>query len=93
MSETRESGIGGRRSEPEIRRSADAPTLDCRLPTPAKFAAQSNESEPPPGGGAPTPHSPLPTPREPNWRLIYSAVMIELALLILIFYAFTKAFA
>jgi hypothetical protein len=40
----------------------------------------------------PTPDSRQPTPREPNWRLIYSAVIIELALLILIFYAFTKAF-
>ena len=34
-----------------------------------------------------------PTPREPNWRLLYSAVIIELALLILVFYAFTKAFS
>ena len=41
----------------------------------------------------PTPDTRQPTPREPNWRFIYSAVMIELALLILIFYAFTKAFA
>jgi hypothetical protein len=41
----------------------------------------------------PTPDSRHPTPREPNWRLIYSAVLGELALLILIFYAFTKAFA
>jgi hypothetical protein len=41
----------------------------------------------------PTPDSPLPTPREPNWRLIYSAVIIELIILIVIFYAFTKAFA
>jgi hypothetical protein len=41
----------------------------------------------------PTPDSRQPTAREPNWRLIYSAVIIELALLIVIFYAFTKAFA
>ena len=34
-----------------------------------------------------------PTPREPNWRLLYSAVIIELALLIIVFYAFTKAFS
>jgi hypothetical protein len=42
---------------------------------------------------APTPHTPPPTPHEPNWRLIYSAVIIELIILIVIFYAFTKAFA
>jgi hypothetical protein len=41
----------------------------------------------------PTPETRQPTPREPNWRLIYSAVIIELAILIIIFYAFTKAFA
>ena len=46
-----------------------------------------------PAEDLPTPDSRQPTPREPNWRLIYSAVMIELALLIIIFYAFTKAFA
>jgi hypothetical protein len=42
---------------------------------------------------APTPDTRLPTPHEPNWRLIYSAVIVELAILIIIFYAFTKAFA
>jgi hypothetical protein len=41
----------------------------------------------------PTPHPPPPTPREPNWRLIYAAVLGELTILIVIFYAFTKAFA
>jgi hypothetical protein len=34
-----------------------------------------------------------PTPDTTNWPLLYSAVLIELAVLILIFYAFTKAFA
>jgi hypothetical protein len=43
--------------------------------------------------GLPTADSRQPTPIEPNWRLLYSAVIIELALLIVIFYAFTKAFA
>lgn len=42
---------------------------------------------------APTPDSRPPTPAEPHWRLIYAAVIAELALLIVIFYAFTKAFA
>ena len=41
----------------------------------------------------PTPDSRQPTAREPNWRLLYTAVITELALLIVIFYAFTKAFA
>jgi hypothetical protein len=41
----------------------------------------------------PTPDTRHPTPSEPNWRLIYAAVLGELTLLILIFYAFTKAFA
>jgi hypothetical protein len=35
------------------------------------------------------PAAPPPT----NWPLLYSAVLIELAILIVIFYAFTKAFA
>jgi len=53
----------------------------------------SGELEPKATCGAPTPHTPPPTPREPNWRLIYAAVLTELTLLIIIFYAFTKAFA
>jgi len=44
-------------------------------------------------GELPTADSRQPTPRQPHWRLIYSAVIIELAILIVIFYAFTKAFA
>jgi hypothetical protein len=51
------------------------------------------ESEPQANRNTSTPHDLPPTPREPNWRLIYSAVIIELGLLILVFYAFTKAFA
>ena len=35
----------------------------------------------------------LPTPDTRNWRLLYAAVITELAVLIVIFYAFTKAFA
>ena len=34
-----------------------------------------------------------PTTDNVRWRLLYSAVIIELALLIVVFYAFTKAFA
>jgi hypothetical protein len=44
------------------------------------------------GDGGPTADSRQPTAR-PNWPLLYSAVLIELAILIVIFYAFTKAFA
>ena len=42
---------------------------------------------------APTPGTRLPTANQPNWRLIYAAVLGELTILIIIFYAFTKAFA
>ena len=34
-----------------------------------------------------------PVSHEPNWPLLYAAVLGEIALLIVIFYAFTKAFA
>jgi hypothetical protein len=34
-----------------------------------------------------------PTPRELNWPLLYGAVIGELVILIIIFYAFTKAFS
>jgi len=44
-------------------------------------------------GFAPTPHSLLPTPKEPNWPLLYGIVLTELLILIAAFYAFTKAFA
>jgi hypothetical protein len=40
---------------------------------------ESNDEEPPPIGG--------------SWRVLYAAVVINLALLILLFYAFTKAFS
>lgn len=41
-----------------------------------------------------TPDARQPTAREPTrWALLYSVVIIELAVLILIFYAFTKAYA
>jgi hypothetical protein len=33
------------------------------------------------------------TPTTTNWPLLYSAVLIELAVLVIVFYAFTKAFA
>jgi hypothetical protein len=90
MSDEREWGVGGGEWEPKA--STGAPAPDTPFSTPHS-ALRSGESEPQPGGGAPTPHTPHPTPHEPNWRLIYSAVLIELLLLILIFYAFTKAFA
>jgi len=41
----------------------------------------------------PTADGRQPTASEPHWRLIYAAVLGELAILIVIFYAFTKAFA
>jgi hypothetical protein len=42
---------------------------------------------------APTPDPRLPTPAAPNWPLLYGAVLAELAILIILFYAFTKALA
>lgn len=42
---------------------------------------------------APTPDIPLPAHGNSNWPLLYGAVLAELAVLIIIFYAFTKAFA
>ena len=45
------------------------------------------------GVGDPQGSSEAPTPATPNWPFLYSAVIIELAILIIIFYAFTKAFA
>jgi len=41
----------------------------------------------------PTPDSRQPTASEPNWPMLYTAVIAELTLLIVIFYAFTKAFS
>jgi hypothetical protein len=62
-----------------------------------EWGVGGGEREPKASTGAPapppTPHTPLPTPNEPNWRLIYTAVLGELTILIIIFYAFTKAFA
>jgi hypothetical protein len=55
--------------------------------------SRGSELGSPTNSEAPTPDTRLPTPREPNWRLIYSAVIVELVILIVIFYAFTKAFA
>jgi hypothetical protein len=91
MSGPREWGVGSGGSEPKA--SSGAPTPDTHSRLPRNYDASVAKSEARPDGGAPTPHTPLPTPHDPNWRLIYSAVLIELALLILIFYAFTKAFA
>jgi hypothetical protein len=53
------------------------------------------ESENKSGSGdfSPTPDSRLPTPAEPNWPILYTAVLAELVILIIAFYAFTKAFA
>jgi hypothetical protein len=41
----------------------------------------------------PMPDSRLTTPAEPNWPLLYGIVLAELVILIVAFYAFTKAFA
>ncbi len=39
------------------------------------------------------PRPPTPDPRFPNWPLLYTVVLAELVILVIIFYAFTKAFA
>jgi hypothetical protein len=44
-------------------------------------------------GFTPTPDSRTPTPTESPWSLLYAAVLAELVVLIVLFYAFTKAFA
>ena len=41
----------------------------------------------------PTADGRQPTASEPNWPLLYAAVIGELVILIIVFYAFTKAFA
>ncbi|HEX7678878.1 MAG TPA: hypothetical protein VF713_12185 [Thermoanaerobaculia bacterium] len=48
-------------------------------------------SEPPTSGEEPDNRQP--TTDNVNWPLLYAAVIGELVILILIFYAFTKAFA
>lgn len=63
MSSARESGVGGRGSEP--------PAL----------------------GNAQNPDNRQPTTDNTNWPLLYAAVIGELAILVIVFYAFTKAFA
>ena len=47
----------------------------------------------PPTTEIPTPDSRRPAAGEPNWTMLYAAVLGELTLLIIIFYAFTKAFS
>ncbi len=42
---------------------------------------------------SPTTDNRQPTPAEPNWPILYTAVLAELVILIIAFYAFTKAFA
>lgn len=44
------------------------------------------EKEPPPGGEEPPPFG-------GSWRVLYSIVLVNLALLIVLFYVFTKAFS
>ena len=42
---------------------------------------------------SPTNDNRQPTTKEPNWFLLYGIVLAELVILIIAFYAFTKAFA
>ena len=81
MSDGRESGVGGRES-------GRAPAPGHGLPSP-----NASEAETEPIGLPPTPDPRPPTPGNQNWPLLYAAVLAELAVLIIIFYAFTKAFA
>ena len=96
-------GVGGRESGAGETHGSDAPppTSDGSRGSgvggrESELKAESAVS-PTPDTRLPTPDSPfdprLPTPETVNWPLLYSAVLIELAILILIFYAFTKAFA
>jgi hypothetical protein len=54
---------------------------------------RESEVDLPPNTKAPTPDSRLPAPDTVNWPLLYAAVLGELVILVVIFYAFTKAFA
>jgi len=54
---------------------------------------RESELDLPPNTNAPTPDPRLPTPDNVNWPLLYAAVLGELVILIVVFYAFTKAFA
>ncbi len=49
------------------------------------------ESEPPTSGQEPDNRQP--TTDNVNWPLLYTVVLGELVILVLVFYAFTKAFA
>ena len=53
----------------------------------------SRGGEPPTSGEAPVPDNRQPTTDNLNWPLLYAAVIGELVILVLVFYAFTKAFA
>jgi hypothetical protein len=90
----RESEVGSRGAELASPADASAPTTDNRQPTTDSGSRESNRSQ---GlefqANAPTPDPRLPTPSTANWPLLYSAVLIELAILIILFYAFTKALA
>ena len=55
--------------------------------------SRESEGELTGNANAPAPDPRLPTPDNVNWPLLYAAVIGELAILIVIFYAFTKAFA
>ena len=53
--------------------------------------AGGRELDPPTGGQEPDNRQP--TTDNVNWPLLYTAVIGELVILVLVFYAFTKAFA
>jgi len=53
----------------------------------------ANAKAPTPDTRHPTPDNGQPTTDNVRWPLLYTAVLGELAILIIIFYAFTKAFA
>jgi hypothetical protein len=85
-------GIGGRGPGVGEAHGSDArqPTTDNRLGAmDSSFESVESAATAP----SPTPDPRLPTPASANWPFLYSAVIIELAILIIIFYAFTKAFA
>ena len=55
--------------------------------------AGDREPEPPTSGEAPAPDKRQTITDNVNWPLLYTAVLGELVILIVVFYAFTKAFA
>jgi len=88
---SRESGAGGRGSEHGNDPTTAAILLASDKPANGAVSAPTPDSRL--ATPAETPDPRQTTPAEPNWFLLYGTVLTELVVLIIAFYAFTKAFA